>query len=139
MVRIHPSPSTSNLKFLKRFMKSFGQSKVTFCFFALLPLVLALYTLGPQQYVTAFLILVFVIAGLREIGEPARKGLITDLAGEERRGEAVGVYYLIRGFCVAAAPLLGALLWRVSPTLTFSGAAMFGIAGVIWYVWRGPG
>lgn len=112
---------------------------LTFCFFALLPLIFALYTLGSQQYVTAFLILAFIIAGLREIGEPARKGLITDLAGEERRGEAVGVYYLIRGFCVAAAPLLGAYLWRISPTLTFAVAALFGIAGVIWYVWRGPG
>jgi len=112
---------------------------LTFCFFALLPLVFALFALGPQGYVTAFLILAFIIAGLREIGEPARKGLITDLAGEERRGEAVGVYYLMRGFCVAVAPLLGAYLWRISPTLTFAVAALFGIAGVIWYVWRGPG
>ncbi len=112
---------------------------LTFCFFALLPLVLTLYTLGPQEYVATFLAFAFIIAGLREIGEPARKGLITDLAGEERRGEAVGVYYLIRGFCVAAAPLLGAYLWRFSPTFTFAIAALFGIAGVIWYVWRGPG
>lgn len=112
---------------------------LTFCFFALLPLVFALFALGSQGYVTAFLILAFIIAGLREIGEPARKGLITDLAGEERRGEAVGVYYLMRGLCVAAAPLLGAYLWRISPTLTFTVAALFGIAGVIWYVWRGPG
>ena len=112
---------------------------LTFSFFALLPLTFALYALGPQEHVTAFLIVAFIIAGLREIGEPARKGLITDLAGEERRGEAVGVYYLIRGFCVAAAPLLGAYFWRISPTLTFAVAALFGIAGVIWYVWRGPG
>lgn len=112
---------------------------LTFCFFALQPLAFALYDLGPKVHVTAFLVLAFVIAGLREIGEPARKGLITDLAGEEKRGEAVGVYYLIRGFCVAAAPLLGAFLWRFSPTLTFAVAAFLGIAGVIWYVWRGPG
>ncbi len=112
---------------------------LTFCFFTLLPLVFALYGLGPQRHVSTFLILAFIVAGLREIGEPARKGLITDLAGEERRGEAVGVYYLIRGFCVAAAPLFGAYLWRISPTLTFAVAALFGIAGVIWYVWRGPG
>ena len=80
----------------------------------------------------------FIIAGLREVGEPARKGLITDLAGDERRGEVVGVYYLIRGLCVAAAPLLGAALWRISPTLTFAVASMFGTAAAIWYVWRGP-
>lgn len=112
---------------------------LTFCFFALLPLVFALYGLGPQGRINTFLIVAFIVAGLREIGEPARKGLITDLAGEEQRGEAVGVYYLIRGSCVAAAPLLGAYLWNISPTLTFAVAALFGIAGVIWYVWRGPG
>jgi MFS family permease len=112
---------------------------LTFGFFALLPLLFALFSRGSQAYVTPFLILAFVVAGLREIGEPARKGLITDLAGEEKRGEAVGVYYLIRGFCVAGAPLLGAYLWRLSPTLTFAVAALFGIAGVLWYLWRGPG
>lgn len=111
---------------------------LTFCFFALLPLSFALFTLGPQSHVTAFLILAFVIAGLREIGEPARKGLITDLADEDRRGEVVGVYYLIRGFCVATAPLLGAYLWQFSPALTFAVAALFGIAGAAWYIWRGP-
>lgn len=111
---------------------------LTFCFFALLPLTFALYSHGSQRNVTAFLSLAFIIAGLREIGEPARKGQITDLAGEERRGEAVGVYYLIRGFCVAAAPLLGAYLWCISPTTTFAVAALLGIAGVIWYIWRGP-
>jgi len=112
---------------------------LTFCFFALLPLVFAFFGLGSQEQVNIFLVFAFIVAGLREIGEPARKGLITDLAGEEQRGEAVGVYYLIRGFCVAAAPLLGAYLWNISPTLTFAVAALFGIAGVIWYVWRGPG
>jgi MFS family permease len=112
---------------------------LTFSFFALLPLAFALFALGSQANVGPFLVLAFVIAGLREIGEPARKGLITDLAGEERRGEAVGVYYLVRGFCVAAAPLLGALLWGFAPTLTFAVAALCGLAGVIWYIWRGPG
>ncbi len=112
---------------------------LTFTFFALFPLVFALYSLAPQANLTAFLILAFVIGGLREIGEPARKGLIVDLAGEFRRGEAVGVYYLLRGLCVVAAPLLGAYIWRFSPTLTFLGAALFGIAGAVWYIWRGPG
>lgn len=111
---------------------------LTFSFFALLPMVFALYSLGPQENFTLFLILAFIIAGLREVGEPARKGLITDLAGEKRRGEVVGVYYLIRGLCVAAAPLLGAALWRTSPTLTFAAAALFGAAGAIWYIWKGP-
>jgi MFS family permease len=111
---------------------------LTFCFFALFPLVFALYPLVTAGNIAVFLVPAFIVAGLREIGEPARKGLIVDLAGEAQRGEVVGVYYLVRGLCVAAAPLLGAALWNVSPTLTFLGAAVFGIAGAVWYIWRGP-
>jgi MFS family permease len=111
---------------------------LTFTFFALFPLVLALYPLTSGENVSAFLILAFVVAGLREIGEPARKGMIVDLAGDARTGEVVGVYYLIRGFCVAAAPLFGAFLWRYSPTLVFATAAVIGAAGAVYYVRRGP-
>ncbi len=63
---------------------------LTFSFFALLPLVFTLYSIGPQDKFTLFLILAFIIAGLREVGEPARKGLITDSdlcrGGHVRRG-----------------------------------------------------
>jgi MFS family permease len=111
---------------------------LTFIFFALFPLVFALYPLLPATQVIPFLVVAFIVAGLREIGEPARKGMIVDLAGEGRRGEVVGVYYLMRGLSVAAAPLLGGWLWTFSPTLTFAVAAVFGIAGVVWYVWQGP-
>jgi MFS family permease len=118
-----------------------GQSlfiSLTFGFFALFPLTFALYPWLAGTGVTAFLVIAFIVAGLREIGEPARKALIVDLAGEEHRGEVVGVYYLIRGLSVAAAPLLGGVLWTISPQLTFATAGVLGIAGAIWYVWRGP-
>lgn len=111
---------------------------LTFFFFALFPLVLALFPLTSGAHVTAFLMVAFVVAGLREIGEPARKGLIVDLAGEGRTGEVVGVYYLMRGFSVAGAPLVGAFLWRYSPTLTFVTAAIIGMAGAAYYIRRGP-
>jgi MFS family permease len=112
---------------------------LTFLFFALFPLVFALYPFLPAiGHVHAFLITAFIVAGLREIGEPARKGLIVDLAGETRRGEVVGVYYLIRGLSVAVAPLLGGWLWLISPTATFVVAAVFGLASVAWYIWQGP-
>lgn len=111
---------------------------LTFLFFALFPLVLALYPLTTGAHVNAYLILAFVVAGLREIGEPARKGMIVDLAGDARTGEVVGVYYLVRGFCVAAAPLCGAFLWRYSPTLVFATAAVIGLAGAVYYIRRGP-
>jgi MFS family permease len=111
---------------------------LTFGFFALFPLAFALYPLLPGLGVTPFLVVAFVIAGLREIGEPARKAMIVDLAGEARRGEMVGVYYLVRGLSVAGAPLVGGVLWTRSPGLTFGVAAAFGIAGALWYLWRGP-
>jgi hypothetical protein len=88
--------------------------------------------------VAAFLTAAAVLAGLREIGEPARKSLIVDLVDQERRGQGVGAYYLARGLCVAPAPLLGGALWLISPGLPFAVAAIAGIAGLAWYLWKGP-
>lgn len=111
---------------------------LTFGFFALFPVTFAVYSLFPAGNVTLFLFVAFITAGLREIGEPARKGMIVDLAGEEGRGEVVGVYYLVRGLTVAAAPLFGGWLWTIGPTLTFGTAAVLGALGLAWYVYRGP-
>ncbi|NOZ05563.1 MAG: MFS transporter [Chloroflexi bacterium] len=77
----------------------------TFAFFALFPLSLIAL---PSKW----LFLAFVVAGLREIGEPARKARIVDLAEETHRGRIVGLYYLIRGSVTIPAPLLGGLLWQ---------------------------
>ncbi len=118
-----------------------GQSPfiaLTFGFFALFPLAFGLYSALPGVAVPIFLTAAFIIAGLREIGEPARKAMIVDLAGASRRGEVVGVYYLIRGLSVAAAPLAGGLLWTISPQTTFLAAGALGVAGAFWYLWRGP-
>jgi len=111
---------------------------LTFAFFALFPLAFALYPLLPGWGVAAFLTAAAVLAGLREIGEPARKSLIVDLVDQERRGQGVGAYYLARGLCVAPAPLLGGALWLISPGLPFAVAAIAGIAGLAWYLWKGP-
>ena len=77
----------------------------TFAFFTLFPL--SLITL-PSQWI----FLAFAIAGLREVGEPARKARIVDLAPETHRGRVIGLYYLIRGFVTIPAPLIGGLLWQ---------------------------
>lgn len=71
----------------------------------------------------------FVIGGLREIGEPARKAYIVDAAPEEARGRVVGLYYSIRGFSVAGAAGIGGLLWSIDPALTFQVAALLGALG----------
>ena len=77
----------------------------TFAFFALFPLSLVAL---PSRW----LFLAFVVAGLKEIGEPARKARIVDLAEEAHRGRVVGLYYLIRGLVTIPAPLLGGLAWQ---------------------------
>ncbi|MCI0398918.1 MAG: MFS transporter [Chloroflexi bacterium] len=111
---------------------------LTFGFFTLFPLTFAAYPLFPGLSVALVLVIAFLFAGLREIGEPARKAMIVDLAGETQRGEVVGVYYLVRGLSVAGGPLLGGVLWNLSPQWTFGAAAALGLAGMLWYIWRGP-
>ena len=73
----------------------------------------------------------YVLGGLREIGEPARKALIVDLALTDP-GRTVGLYYSIRGFAVAGAAAIGGALWTVRPSLTFFVAAALGAAGTLW-------
>jgi MFS family permease len=75
------------------------------------------------------LVAAFVIGGLREIGEPARKALIVDLIGPAVRGRGVGLYYLIRSITIAPAAIIGGVLWGVSPWLTFGLAALVGFLG----------
>ncbi|HSF40532.1 MAG TPA: MFS transporter [Thermoanaerobaculia bacterium] len=105
---------------------------LTFGFFALFPLVLAGAS-GP-----AGLFLAFVIAGLRETGEPARKALIVDLASAGARGRAVGLYYLLRGFAVFPASLVGGWLWTEDPRLPFYAAFAVGVAGCVVHARWGP-
>lgn len=100
---------------------------LTFAFFALFPL--ALVHAGDL----AGLALAFAVAGLREVGEPARKSLIVDLADAAIRARAVGVYYLARGLAVFPAPLVGGWLWTQDPRWPFYAAFGIGVAGVLAY------
>lgn len=98
---------------------------LTYAFFTLFPLAVVL----SHSY--AALAAAYVVGGLREIGEPARKALIVDLALGDP-GATVGLYYSIRGFAVAGAAAVGGALWMVSPSLTFLVAAGLGAAGTLW-------
>jgi MFS family permease len=106
---------------------------LTFAFFALFPLALV------TAHGTAWLTAAFVVAGLRETGEPARKALIVDLASAGARGRAVGLYYLIRGLAVFAAPLVGGWLWILDRRLPFYVAFGVGAAGFLVHARWGPG
>ena len=98
---------------------------VTFFSFALFPLaVMFAMNFG-------FLILAFVIGGLREIGEPSRKAMIVDSAREDLRARSVGLYYLIRSLSITPAAAIGGLLWKISPQVPFVVAGVIGLIGTI--------
>jgi MFS family permease len=71
----------------------------------------------------------FVIGGLREIGEPARKALILDLVPDGARARGVGLYYLIRSLAITPAALTGGVLWKVAPEVPFLLAGAIGLVG----------
>ena len=75
--------------------------------------------------------LAFVVGGLREIGEPARKALILDLVRPDVRARGVGFYYLLRSLAIAPAALIGGFLWKVSPTMPFLLAGAIGGVGLL--------
>jgi MFS family permease len=77
------------------------------------------------------LALAFVIGGLREIGEPARKALIVDLAEPHVRARSVGLYYLIRSLAITPAAFVGGLLWNVAPPMPFYVAGAIGGIGTL--------
>ena len=98
---------------------------VTFFSFALFPLAV----MFANNF--AFLILAFVIGGLREIGEPSRKAMIVDSAREDLRARSVGLYYLIRSLSITPAAAIGGLLWKISPQVPFAVAGVIGLIGTI--------
>jgi MFS family permease len=80
------------------------------------------------------LVLAFIIGGLRELGEPARKALIVGFAQPHLRGRSIGLYYLIRSVAIAPAAFIGGLLWQLSPAIPFFVAAAIGLAGTLVFI-----
>ncbi len=101
---------------------------VTFVFFAVFPL--AVRVAGSY----AALVVAFAIGGLKEIGEPARKSLIVDLAPDEERARVVGLYYGIRNLLVVPAGLAGGWLWQRGPHLPLETAFVVCVVGALVYV-----
>ncbi len=100
----------------------------TFFFFALFPLAVVL----AQGFTT--LAVAFIVGGLREIGEPARKAMIVDLAEPGVRARTVGLYYLMRSLAITPAAAIGGLLWKLAPETPFVAAGTIGMAGTIIFV-----
>jgi predicted MFS family arabinose efflux permease len=76
----------------------------------------------------------FVVGGLREVGEPARKALILDLVRPDLRARGVGLYYLLRSLAIAPAATIGGFLWKVSPTVPFLMAGAVGGVGILLFI-----
>jgi MFS family permease len=99
----------------------------TFIFFTLFPVSLLRATTFP------WLALAFAVRGLKEFGEPARKALIIGEATAALRARTYGAYYLIRDCVVTTGSFLGAWLWSLSPSANFTGAALCGALGTLWF------
>lgn len=97
----------------------------TFVAFSLFPVAVVL------SHAFSALVLAFVVGGLRELGEPARKALIVDLVEPPLRARSVGLYYLLRSASIAPAAFVGGLLWRISPSTPFWTAAIIGSIGTL--------
>jgi len=97
----------------------------TFFCFALYPITVIL------AHNFGVLILAFIVGGLREIGEPSRKAMIVDFAGQQLRGRTVGLYYLVRSLSITPASAIGGLLWKVRPEIPFVTAGLIGVAGTL--------
>ncbi len=98
---------------------------ITFFFFSLFPLIL-LFSQSLE-----WLILAFILRGLKEFGEPTRKALIMDLSPDSCKAGMFGLYYLIRDIFVAIAALGGAFLWQIDPQTNLIAAFVFGIIGTL--------
>jgi MFS family permease len=110
---------------------------LTFILFALFPINLVLLprflpSLGVPVW--AALVVVFILNGLRELGEPARKALISGGFPKETRARSIGLYWGLRSFAFCPAPLVSFYLWRtLGPEMTFLIGGMIGMAGTVWF------
>lgn len=101
---------------------------VTFCAFALYPLAI----ISAHDFTG--LVIAFIIGGLREMGEPARKAMIVDFAKPQLRARTVGLYYLVRSLAITPAAFVGGLLWNLTPQTPFLIAGALGIAGTLIFI-----
>jgi len=106
---------------------------ITFIFFTFFPIILN-FSMSWMMLVIAF-----IVRGLKEFGEPTRKAMIMDFAIEKAQARTVGVYYFIRDFIVSLAALLGGWLWKIGPNVNLITAAIFGVAGTLFFIVFGKG
>jgi MFS family permease len=110
---------------------------ITFILFAIFPINLVLLpkflpSIGVP--VLAALAIAFVLNGLHELGEPARKALISSGFPSEVRAQSIGLYWGIRSFAFFPAPIVSYLLWsKFGPEITFLIGGTIGLLGSLWF------
>lgn len=106
---------------------------LTFIFFALFPV--ALVTLGGVAGIWG-MVIAFVICGLREFGEPARKAIITELVPEECRTQAIGIYWAARSAGIVPASLMGGVIWCLAgpQAMLWCAAGMGALGAALFYL-----
>lgn len=112
------------------FAEKYGKKKfisLTCLFYAAFPLMI--------YFSKSFMILgsAFIVRGLKELGDPARKALISELAPENAKASTFGAYYMIRNIVASLAAVAGAFLWTVSPSTAFFSASAMGISAFVIY------
>lgn len=101
---------------------------MTFLSFALFPVAI----IAASTF--SWLVFAYAIGGLREIGEPARKAMIVDLAQDNIRARSVGLYYLVRSLSITPAAAIGGLLWQIAPQVPFVTAGLIGMVGTLIFI-----
>ena len=82
----------------------------------------------------AALAITFIVNGLRELGEPARKAMIASGFPPEVRARAVGLYWGLRSFAFFPAPIIAYVLWKhFGPDATFLIGGGIGLLGTAWF------
>lgn len=110
---------------------------LTFLLFSLFPICLVVLPrlcglLGLP--VMLGLVVTYILNGLRELGEPARKALISGGFDKNIRARAIGLYWGMRAFAFCPAPLVAAYLWTtIGPDLTFLIGGGIGLVGTAWF------
>lgn len=107
-----------------------------FVFFAAFPLVLAI--LAPSLGL-AGLCLGYIVAGLRQVGEPARKAMVTEFLPPQTQTQTLGIYWGVRSMAACLAPAVGGLLWLAGnalwpgsgPYVMLIGASLAGWLGAV--------
>jgi len=103
-----------------------------FCGYAAFPLALVL---APS---TKWLVAVFAIRGLTEVGDTVRKALIVDFAEGRNRGRVIGAYFSVMGAILFPAAFIGGWLWEWLPIAPFVAGGAVSSFGVVWFLLLGP-